>query len=122
MGQRPAVAGLGQPVSESCRVVCLLPARNCEADLPGYFSSAAGFADCVVALDDGSTDTTGAILSRHDLVRIALSNPPRPSFGGWDDGENRRRLLAGAAELEPDWIVWMDADERIAADDGSALR
>src|SRR5207245_404863 len=35
-------------------LVCLLPARNCEEDLPGYFDSVRRFADAVVALDDGS--------------------------------------------------------------------
>jgi glycosyltransferase involved in cell wall biosynthesis len=40
------------------RVVCLLPVRNGEADLPGYLAAVAGVADAVVALDDGSTDRT----------------------------------------------------------------
>lgn len=35
------------------RPVCLLPARNAEADLDGYFAAIAGVCDAVVTLDDG---------------------------------------------------------------------
>lgn len=35
----------------SSNLVCLLPARNCEGDLPGYFESVSRFADAVVALN-----------------------------------------------------------------------
>ena len=46
----------------------------------------------------------------------------RAGFAGWDDGENRSRLLAAAAELEPDWILFLDSDERLDGDDAAALR
>jgi glycosyltransferase involved in cell wall biosynthesis len=100
----------------------LLPARNCAHDLPGWFESVARLADAVVALDDGSTDETGAILRAHPLVRRLLVNPRRPDYRGWDDRTNRARLLAAAAELAPAWILWLDADERVPADDAAALR
>ena len=104
------------------RVVCLLPVRNGEADLPGYLASVARFADAVVALDDGSTDGTRRLLAAAPLVQALLVNPPRADYRGWDDGANRARLLAAAAALAPDWVVSLDADERIAADDAAALR
>ena len=72
--------------------------------------------DAVVALDDGSTDRTGELLRASPLVEILLENPRRESYEGWDDAENRQRLLDAAAELEPDWIVSLDADERIDAE------
>jgi Glycosyl transferase family 2 len=103
-------------------VVCLLPARNCERDLDGYFESAARFADAVVALDDGSTDATAERLSSEPLVRALLRNPARPDYRGWNDGLNRNRLVTEAARLNPEWVVSLDADERLAADDASALR
>jgi glycosyltransferase involved in cell wall biosynthesis len=104
------------------RVTCLLPARNCVEDLPGYFESVTRFADAVVALDDGSTDETGEVLEAQPLVTVLLRNEARPTYAGWDDAANRNRLLGAAAELEPDWIVSLDADERIPADDAAALR
>lgn len=104
------------------RLVCLLPVRNGEEDLPGYLDSVRRFADAVVALDDGSTDRTRAILEAEPLVKVLIHNAPRDSYAGWDDGRNRTRLLDAAAPLDPEWILFLDADERIAPDDAEALR
>lgn len=104
------------------RLVCLLAVRNGAEDLPGYLESVARFADAVVALDDGSTDATRVILEEHPLVARVLSNPRRESYAGWDDAENRNRLLEAAAELEPAWLLVLDADERVDPDDALALR
>jgi len=106
----------------SARLVCLLPARNSESDIPGWLESIAAFADAVVALDDGSTDATADALTASPLVKVLLRNPRRESYEGWDDLANRSRLLTAAAELEPDWIMSLDADERIDRDDSEALR
>lgn len=103
-------------------VVCLLPARNAADDIPDWLASVAQVADAVVALDDGSTDGTAGLLRADPLVVRVLTNPRREGYAGWDDSANRNRLLAAAAELEPRWIVQLDADERIAADDARALR
>ena len=102
-------------------IVCLLPARNCEKDLPGYFESVSRFADAVVALDDGSTDGTKKVLQAHPLVQVLLSNPVRENYVGWDDAENRNRLLAAVGPLCPQWIISLDADERLSQDDAPAL-
>jgi glycosyltransferase involved in cell wall biosynthesis len=104
------------------RLVCLLPARNCALDLPEYFASVLHFADAVVALDDGSTDETREILRSHPLVDVMLTNPRRDTYAGWNDLENRNRLLAAADALDPDWIMSLDADERIVPEDGILLR
>jgi glycosyltransferase involved in cell wall biosynthesis len=117
---RPATALA--PVRHGPVLICLLPVRNGEADLPGYFASVARFADGIVALDDGSTDRTREILEACPLVKILLTNPVRERYTGWDDAANRNRLLAAAADLEPQWILSLDADERIPADDAAALR
>jgi glycosyltransferase involved in cell wall biosynthesis len=104
------------------RLACLLPVRNCAGDLPGYLESAGRFADAVLALDDGSTDATPAILKSSPLVRAVLHNGPRPTYAGWDDRLNRQRLLEAAVEHGCDWALYLDADERISADDAGALR
>jgi glycosyltransferase involved in cell wall biosynthesis len=103
-------------------LICLLPARNASEHLPGWFASVECFADAVVALDDGSTDDTRALLSAHPLVHTILENPVRRTYEGWDDAENRNRLLAAAAELNPRWVISLDADERITDEDALALR
>jgi glycosyltransferase involved in cell wall biosynthesis len=113
----PAAAGPRAPY-----VVCLLPVRDGERDLPGWFASAERVADAVVALDDGSGDATPDLLEAHPLVRKVLSNPARDGYEGWDDARNRQRLLDAVQDLEPDWVLWLDADERIPAADAAALR
>ena len=115
-------AALAPEEAERPLLAVLLPARNAEDDLPGYLDSVSGFADLVIALDDGSTDRTPELLAGEAAVKRVLTNPPRDAYSGWDDAENRRRLLEAAAEFEPRWILWLDADERIDADDGAALR
>jgi glycosyltransferase involved in cell wall biosynthesis len=96
--------------------------RNAAAELPAWFESVAHFADAVVALDDGSTDDTGAVLRAHPLVDTMLSNPRREDHTGWDDSLNRNRLLRAAAPLKPDWIISVDADQLVPHEDGVALR
>jgi glycosyltransferase involved in cell wall biosynthesis len=104
------------------KLVCLLPVRNGVADLPDYFVSVPRFADAVVALDDGSIDATRKLLEAEPLVKVLLINPPRPDYREWDDAANRARLLEAAATLEPEWILSLDADERVDPDDAIALR
>ncbi|MGB3330915.1 MAG: glycosyltransferase [Thermomicrobiales bacterium] len=108
--------------SETYPIVALLPVRNAEADLEGYFHSIAPVCDAVVALDDGSTDGTAAILEAHPLVKILLRNPVRLDYESWDDSANRNRLLRAAADLQPEWIVSVDADERFDERDAIDLR
>ena len=103
-------------------VLGLLPVRNAERDLPRWLERARTWCDAVVALDDGSTDGTRAILAASPLVRTVLTEPPRPSVAGWDDARNRGRLLEAAAAFAPDWLVQVDADEWIEPDHAEALR
>lgn len=110
-------ANKGRPL-----LVTLLPARNAAADLPGYLENVARFSDAVVALDDGSTDDTFDVLAAHPLVKILLRNPRREDYRGWDDAANRNRLIDAAADLDPQWLISLDADERFDEVDAVALR
>jgi glycosyltransferase involved in cell wall biosynthesis len=103
-------------------IACLTPARNAARDVEGLLASAARFADLVIALDDGSTDDTAALLEASPLVARLLRNPVRETYAGWDDAANRQQLLDAALELGVDWVLFLDADERIDAADGAALR
>ena len=119
---KPAAEGERVEPARRTPVVCLLPARNAAADLPGFFESAARFCDAVVALDDGSTDKPRELLEASPLVKVVLTNPRREHYRGWDDAANRNRLLTAAGGLNPRWIFSMDADERLDAADATALR
>src|SRR5881394_3660875 len=92
------------------RILCLLPVRNAGPGLQRWLDESCRFADAVVALDDGSTDDTLAVLRSHPMVARVLTNEPRSSHLGWHDGRNRNRLLAAAGELAPGWIFFLDAD------------
>ena len=59
-------------------IACLLPARNAEAEIAGWLESATGFADVIVALDDGSTDRTAELLRAAPAVAKVLSNESGP--------------------------------------------
>jgi glycosyltransferase involved in cell wall biosynthesis len=112
----------GRARTERPLLAVLVPARNAASDLPGWFESVERFADVVVALDDGSTDDTADVLGSHPLVEVLLRNPVRPSYVGWDDAANRNRLLSATEPLAPHWVLFLDADERIPADDAAVLR
>ncbi len=119
--QLGAVAEAAWPRSPE-RLACLLPARNAQEDLPGWLESVAALGADVVALDDGSSDRTPELLEASPMVRELLRRPRRLGWQGWDDGANRRLLLERAETLEPAWILFLDADERIDPDDAAALR
>lgn len=103
-------------------LACLLPARNASAELPGWLASVGRFADLVVALDDGSTDDTAAVLAQHPLVAALIRNPMRPTFEGWDDAANRQRLVDALEPFAPRWVLQLDTDERIDTADAAALK
>lgn len=100
----------------------MLPVRNGEHDLPEYLASVSTYCDAIVALDDGSTDGTYDILAAHPMVKVLLRNPVRPDYRDWDDAANRNRLLAASRELQPQWLISLDADERIDERDAASLR
>jgi glycosyltransferase involved in cell wall biosynthesis len=114
--------GDGEKSAAQPLLLCLVPVRNAESDLPGFLNSAARCCDGVLALDDGSTDATYDILAASPLVRQILRNPRREDYRQWDDAENRNRLLEAAAAFNPEWIISLDADERLDAVDAGSLR
>jgi glycosyltransferase involved in cell wall biosynthesis len=92
-------------------MLALLAARNERERLPGYLANVSAQVDGVVALDDGSIDDTAEILAAHPAVLETIRIPPsRPR---WDEPGNHRRLVAAALRHRPDWLVSVDADERL---------
>jgi glycosyltransferase involved in cell wall biosynthesis len=106
----------------SAHLTVLLPVRNAAHLLPEWLESVGGYAETVIALDDGSTDGSAAILEAHPLVTCVLRNPPRATYHGWDDLGNRQRLIWAALAEGCEWMLFLDADERLAGDDAKALR
>lgn len=91
--------------------LCLI-ARDEEGALPGCLASVQGAVDQVVVVDTGSADRT------RELARAAGATVlERP----WDDDFAAPRNLA-ARHARGEWILVLDADERLAAGAGPALR
>jgi glycosyltransferase involved in cell wall biosynthesis len=85
------------------RLSALIVARNEEARLPDCLASVA-FADEVVVVLDRSTDASAT---------IARAAGARVIEGGWElEGERRN---TGIAACSGDWILEVDADERVDA-------
>lgn len=93
------------------RIVALMQLRDEARLLPGCLEHLRGFVDGVIALDDGSTDGTGAILARDPLVLDRIVNPAVAAHS-WNEPENQRRLVERAHAMGFDWVFCVDADER----------
>ncbi len=94
----------------SPRLSALVVAHNEEAELDGCLASLAFADEILVVLDrctDGSRD-------------IALAHNARIEEGAWEiEGERRNR---GIALCEGDWILEVDADERVSDDLAAEIR
>lgn len=92
------------------KLSALVVARNEEARLPACLATL-GFADEVVVVLDRSTDSSGA---------IARGASAHVLNGEWSlEGERRN---AGIAACSGDWILEVDADERIPPELGAEIR
>lgn len=79
------------------------------AELPGLIANLAPHVDGIVALDDGSLDGSGAWLASQPPVLEVLT----VDRGPWDEPRNHRRLVEAGVRHGADWVLAVDADERV---------
>lgn len=97
--------------SRRIKLTALLAVRNGMRYLPGFLRNVAPQVDEIIALDDGSSDGSAALLAEHKAVVELLQNPiDRPA---WDEVGNHRALIQAALRHGADWVVCVDADERL---------
>jgi len=94
------------------RLLALLTFHNEMRYLPDYFLNIAPHVDGIIALDDGSGDGSGEFVESQAAV-MELIRLPRRQPHVWDEPRNRRLLVEAALRHGADWLVVVDADERV---------
>lgn len=93
------------------RLLALLAVRDEMTYLPGYLANVSPHVDGIVALDDGSRDGSREYLQSHEAVIEVLETPPRRVE--WDEQANHRALVSAALRHGAEWLLALDADERV---------
>lgn len=94
------------------RLLALLQYRNEPDLLPDYLANLHHQVDGILILDDGS-DPAASSLTREngqvlEVIRVAPRTPHR-----WDERRNQRLLIDCARRHQADWVIALDADERL---------
>lgn len=103
--------GLPGTGSRRTKLIALLAVRDGMRFLPGFLRNVAPQVDGIIALDDGSSDGSPDLLARHEAV-IDLLRKPRDQ-PTWEEVGNHRMLVAAAVRHHAEWILCIDADERL---------
>lgn len=96
-------------------LLCVMQLRNEAYYLPGCLAHLRPFVDGIVALDDGSDDSTAALLAAESAVVDVLRRERDEGDAAahrWREPENRARLLGRAVQAGARWVLVCDADER----------
>ncbi len=110
---RCGTADAAEPASRAPLVIASLIVRDEQNNLDACLESIQSFVDGMVVCDTGSTDDTVDIATSHGATVIQRA---------WRNDFAWARNEALAAVDEADWILWIDADERLTCDDVHAAR
>jgi hypothetical protein len=107
-------AALPLPIRRRVRLLALVAVRDEMRYLPDFIANVAPQVDGTIALDDGSTDGSGDFLaSRPEVLELVRASPGRT---GWDEPENHRKLIEAGRRHGAEWLLAIDADERVEHD------
>jgi hypothetical protein len=94
------------------RLLALVPFRDEMRFLPGLFENLTGQVDGVIAFDDRSSDGSRAFVESQPLL-VDLLSAPAGTDVGMEDGRRHVTLVEAAWDHDPDWLLGIDADERV---------
>jgi glycosyltransferase involved in cell wall biosynthesis len=100
--------------SEQTRLLAVTMVRDEARFLPGLLSNITPQVDGIIALDDGSRDGSDHLLKNCPRVLQLLRN--RPNRPAYDEPGGLQRLVAAALDHGAEWIMAIDADERLERD------
>lgn len=100
------------------RLVTMLRVRNERDHVGPLLDHLAGWVDAVVVLDDGSVDDTADLCDQHHLVTTVTRQPAVST----DEVRDKNLLLELALDAGADWVIALDADERIEPGGQALLR
>jgi hypothetical protein len=103
------------------RIYALLSFRDEMRFLPGWFAANAHHVDGILAYDDGSADGSAEYVAAQPGVLELLHRDPAAS-GAWDQPAIHTALLEAAGRHHADWLMAIDADERLEEDFGDRAR
>ncbi len=115
--ERPALAhktAVAPPptVPRRPRIIALVAFRDEMAHLPDFFANVTPHVDGIVALDDQSVDGSAEFVAGQPSVLELLTVTPGAQEE-LEDGRNHRALTEAAWKHGADWLLGLDADERL---------
>lgn len=100
-----------------CRIVGMIRLRDEEVLLQDTLDHLAQFVDGIVVFDDASSDKSVEIARGHEAVIEVIVNKKWKKYKReWEETANRTYLLSRAKKYDPEWLVYIDADERLEGD------
>lgn len=106
-------------IKEKPLIIGLIRVRNESLILSDTLEHMRSFCDFIIAYDDASTDKTYQILKKHPSVVAVIRNSkwlPNIEDRLKCETQDRLELLNLAKQFNPQWFIYMDADERIIGD------
>ncbi len=100
------------------RFLAALRIKNEAEHIRQVIASVLPLCDRVLVLDDHSTDATVDLCRSFGEPVTVFSS----AFEGLDEARDKNHLLGKVLEVGPEWVLWIDGDEVLAADGPEQLR